>query len=56
VGHLWERNRWVFQGELKILAPIYSNQDIVVNYPSLLGNRGAMGLYFSATYHLKNHE
>ncbi|MFM7664709.1 MAG: hypothetical protein ACKO68_09310 [Bacteroidota bacterium] len=56
VGHLWERNSWVFQGELKVLAPIYSNQDIVVNYPSLLGNRGALGLYFSATYHFKSHE
>jgi hypothetical protein len=37
---------------MKILAPTYSNENIVVPYPSLLQNRGAMGLYFGITYRL----
>jgi len=36
-----------------MLSPNQSNQNIVVNYPSLLNNRGAIGLYFGITYHLK---
>lgn len=53
IGHLWQRNQWVYQVEGKILAPIYSNEDIVVNYPSALGSRGALGAYFSLYYKLK---
>jgi putative peptide zinc metalloprotease protein len=41
------------QFEAKFLAPIYSNEDIVVNYPSAFGNRGALGAYFSIYYKLK---
>ncbi|MEY4350739.1 MAG: hypothetical protein RL078_800 [Bacteroidota bacterium] len=52
IGHQWIRPKWSYQAELKILAPIYSNENIVVPYPSLLQNRGAMGLYFGITYHL----
>ena len=36
----------------KILAPLESNENIVVPYPSLLQNRGALGLYFGITYSL----
>ncbi len=53
LGHLWQRNQWVYQVELKALAPIYSNENIVVDYPSFLGNRGAAGLYFSVNYLIK---
>lgn len=53
LGHLWQRNQWVFQLEGKVLAPIYSNLDIVVDYPSVLGSHGALGAYFSVYYKLK---
>jgi hypothetical protein len=53
LGHQWIRPKWSYQAELKMLAPNQSNQNIVVNYPSLLNNRGAIGLYFGITYHLK---
>lgn len=50
VGHLWERRHWDFQVELKVLAPIYSNKNIVVDYPSVLGSYGALGGYFGVHY------
>jgi hypothetical protein len=53
LGHQWIRPKWSYQAELKMLAPNQSNQNIVVNYPSMLNNRGAIGLYFGITYHLK---
>jgi hypothetical protein len=53
LGHQWIRTKWSYHAELKMLAPNQSNQNIVVNYPSLLNNRGALGLYFGITYHLK---
>jgi hypothetical protein len=53
LGHQWIRPKWSYQAELKMLAPNESNQNIVVNYPSMLNNRGALGLYFGITYHLK---
>jgi hypothetical protein len=53
LGHQWIRPKWSYQAELKMLAPNQSNQNIVVNYPSVLNNRGALGLYFGITYHLK---
>ena len=53
LGHQWVRPKWSYQAELKMLAPNQSNENIVVNYPSLLNNRGAIGLYFGITYHLK---
>lgn len=53
IGHLWQKNNWVYQFEAKFLAPIYSNEDIVVNYPSAFGNKGALGAYFSIYHKLK---
>jgi hypothetical protein len=50
IGHQWERRHWDYQLEMKILAPIYSNENIVVDYPSLLGNYGALGAYFGVHY------
>lgn len=49
-GHQWERRHWDYQLEMKILAPIYSNENIVVDYPSLLSNYGALGAYFGVHY------
>jgi len=43
----------VYQLEAKILSPIYSNEDIVVDYPSAFGNQGALGAYLSIYYKLK---
>lgn len=51
-GHQWIRPKWSYQAELKILAPLESNENIVVSYPSLLQNRGALGLYFGIAYRL----
>jgi hypothetical protein len=51
-GHQWIRPKWSYQAELKILAPLASNENIVVPYPSLLQNSGALGLYFGITYSL----
>lgn len=51
-GHTFERNKWNYTLEVKLLAPYKSNQDIVMDYVSPFGNRGAMGLYFGITYKL----
>jgi hypothetical protein len=53
LGHLWQQNNWNYNLEFKILAPIYSNENIVVDYPSLMGKYGAMGMYFGVTYRFK---
>lgn len=46
LGHVWERERMVYQVEAKYLAPFSSSEDIVVDYISPR-NRGAVGVYFS---------
>ena len=51
-GHQWIRPKFSYQAEVKILAPLESNENIVVPYPSMLQNRGATGLYFGITYRL----
>lgn len=56
LGHIWKKNQWSYQAEMKVLAPIYSNQNIVVDYPSVLGNYGALGAYFSVYYQIKQHD
>lgn len=52
IGHSWNRIRWNYLIECKFLAPIYSNENIVVNYPSVLGDFGALGAYFTLQYKL----
>lgn len=52
IGHTFERNKWDYTLEVKLLAPYKSNQDIVMDYVSPFGNRGALGLYFGITYKL----
>lgn len=51
-GHNFERNNWNYTLEVKLLAPYKSNQDIVLDYVSPFGKRGAMGIYFGITYKL----
>lgn len=46
VGHTFEREKWDFQCEFKFIAPNVSNQNIVVDYASAFGDRGALGFFF----------
>jgi hypothetical protein len=60
VGHCFERSvthnhknelyarpkTWVYTVEAKFIAPYLSNQNIVLDYASPLGKRGALGVYF----------
>jgi hypothetical protein len=60
IGHCFERSRvsnrkehvfsqprvWVYSIEAKLLVPYMSNENIIVDYASLLGNHGGLGIYF----------
>jgi hypothetical protein len=60
IGHCFERSRvsnrkehvfskprvWVYSIEAKLLVPYKSNENIVVDYASLLGKHGGLGIYF----------
>ena len=52
LGHVFERGKWNYTLEVKFLAPYLSNQNIVVDYVSPFGKRGAMGAYFGLNYKL----
>ena len=43
-----KKNKWAHQVEIKVLGLNRSNEDIVVDYRTPFGNRGAMGIYYSA--------
>jgi len=47
LGHVWSRGRFAYQLEYRMLAPFQTNQDVVVDYLKLTGNRGVSGLYFT---------
>lgn len=49
LGHTWNRTRFSYQLEYRLLSPFQSNQDVVIDYLRLTGNRGVSGLYFSFT-------
>lgn len=49
LGHDYNWKKWSFKTEMKVIAPFTSNENIVVDYISLLGNNGATGLYFGIT-------
>jgi len=49
IGHDYNWKKWSFKTEVKIIAPHLSNDNIVVNYVGLTGDRGATGLYFGFT-------
>ena len=46
IGHDLNWKNWTFKTEVKLIAPFSSNQDIVVDYVSPMGEQGALGLYF----------
>ncbi|PKR79990.1 hypothetical protein CW751_12255 [Brumimicrobium salinarum] len=46
IGHDLNWKRWTFKTEIKLIAPFTSNEDIVLDYISLTGKKGATGLYF----------
>lgn len=47
-GHTFNRNKWSYQLELKVLAP-YINNNVVVDYISPFGDQGGIGFYFGIT-------
>lgn len=49
IGHDYNWSRWSFKTELKIIAPFSSNENIVTDYISILGDFGATGIYFGLT-------
>lgn len=53
IGHQIKRNNWAFHFEIAFLAPNLKNDKVVLDYKSLLGNRGATGLYFGLQYHFR---
>lgn len=49
LGNTWNRKKWQFQLELKLLAPGLVKENIVADIPRIPGNAGAPGLYFGFT-------
>ena len=45
IGNDLNWRKWILRTEFKIMAPFSSNKDIVVDYKSLTGDNGAVGLY-----------
>lgn len=50
IGHVFQREHWAYQLEMKLLAPYKSNENIVVDYVSPFGNKGGLGVYFGVNY------
>lgn len=53
LGHDLNWKSWTFKTELKLIAPFSSNENIVVDYKSIMGNYGATGIYFGFTKRFK---
>lgn len=49
LGHDWNWKSWGLKTEFKIIAPHLSNENIVVDYKSIMGDYGATGFYFGFT-------
>ena len=49
LGHDLNWKSWTFKTEFKFIAPFTSNENLVVDYKSILGNFGATGFYFGFT-------
>lgn len=45
IGHDLNWKKWTFKTELKLIAPFSSNEDIVMDYISITGKKGATGIY-----------
>ncbi len=48
IGNTWNKTKWAYTIEMRLLAPSYSNQKLVVDYATPMNN-GAFGLYFGLT-------
>ncbi len=53
LGHQMKRNNWAFNFEIAFLASNLKNDKVVLDYRSIIGNRGATGIYFGLQYHIK---
>ena len=49
LGNTWNRKKWQFQLELKLLAPGMVKENLVADIPRIPGNPGAPGIYFGFT-------
>ena len=49
IGHDLNWKKWTFKTELKLIAPFSSNQNVVLDYVSLIPDRGATGFYIGFT-------
>ncbi|HLV41905.1 MAG TPA: hypothetical protein VKY37_06485 [Brumimicrobium sp.] len=45
IGHDLNWKKWTLKTEIKLIAPFSSNEDIVLDYISVTGKRGATGIY-----------
>jgi len=45
IGHDFNWKKWTLKTEFKLIAPFSSNDDIVMDYISITGKKGATGLY-----------
>ena len=48
-GHTFDRAKWSFNIETKIIAPNLTNQKLVVDYKTPFGTHGAFGVYIGYT-------
>lgn len=49
LGNTWNKKKWQFQLELKLLAPGLVKDNLVADIPRIPGNPGAPGIYFGFT-------
>ena len=49
IGHNLNWKRWSFKTELKLIAPFSTNNKLVVDYKSVMGDRGATGVFLGLT-------
>lgn len=45
IGHDLNWKKWTFKAELRLIAPLASNQNLVLDYISITGKTGATGVY-----------
>lgn len=50
IGVVFKNKNWLFSLETKFLAPSHNNVNLFVPYFSLLGDKGANGIYFGVGY------
>lgn len=50
IGFVYKTDKWFYSIETKFLAPSHNNVNAFVPYVSLLGDKGANGIYFGVGY------